>query len=137
MLHRNRKSGLMLWLRHPLRQPFPNGRKLFSTTRVDPKLASKLTAHGVKVTGAPSSNLFSTILSAGLAGAGVRSPRCARLRLAPRISAARTSVPLFPRDPASCFSAATSLRVLSPDRCGGSGDIKALCCLSAPSVRGG
>src|SRR6202162_2009379 len=46
-----------------LKEPFPDGRKLFSTTRVDPGLASKLTAHGVKVTGAPSSNFFSTILS--------------------------------------------------------------------------
>jgi cell division protease FtsH len=46
-----------------LKEPFPDGRKLFSTTRVDPELASKLAAHGVKVTGSPSSNLFSTILS--------------------------------------------------------------------------
>ena len=46
-----------------LKEPFPDGRKLFRTTRVDPELASKLTAHGVKVTGSPSSNLFSTILS--------------------------------------------------------------------------
>ena len=46
-----------------LKEPFPDGRKLFSTTRVDPELASKLTAHGVKVTGSPSGNLFSTILS--------------------------------------------------------------------------
>ena len=36
-------------------------RKLFSTTRVE--LASKLTAHGVKVTGVPSSNFLSRILS--------------------------------------------------------------------------
>jgi cell division protease FtsH len=46
-----------------LKEPFPDGRKLFSTTRVDPELASKLTAHGVKVTGASSSNFLSTILS--------------------------------------------------------------------------
>jgi len=46
-----------------LKEPFPDGRKLFSTTRVDPGLASKLSAHGVKVTGAPSNNLLSTILS--------------------------------------------------------------------------
>jgi cell division protease FtsH len=46
-----------------LKEPFPDGRKLFSTTRVDLELASKLTSHGVKVTGSPSSNLFSTILS--------------------------------------------------------------------------
>ena len=46
-----------------LKEPFPDGRKLFSTTRVDAQLASKLSAHGVKVTGAPSSNFLSTILS--------------------------------------------------------------------------
>ena len=46
-----------------LKEPFPDGRKLFSTTRVDPELAGKLSAHGVKVTGAPSSNFLSTILS--------------------------------------------------------------------------
>jgi cell division protease FtsH len=46
-----------------VKEPFPDGRKLFSTTRVDPALASKLSAHGVKVTGAPSSSILSTILS--------------------------------------------------------------------------
>ena len=46
-----------------LKEPFPDGRKLFSTTRVEPELASKLSAHGVKVTGAASNSLFSTILS--------------------------------------------------------------------------
>jgi len=46
-----------------LKEPFPDGRKLFSTIRVDPALAGKLSAHGVKVTGAPSSNFLSTILS--------------------------------------------------------------------------
>ncbi len=46
-----------------LTEPFPNGRKLFSTTRVDPELAAKLGAHGIKVTGAPSNNFLSTILS--------------------------------------------------------------------------
>ena len=46
-----------------LKEPFPDGRKLFSTTRVDPELASKLSAHGVKVTGASSNNFFSAILS--------------------------------------------------------------------------
>jgi hypothetical protein len=61
-------------------------------------------------------------------GAGVRSRRCARLRLAPRISTGRPSVLL---------SAATSLWVLSPDRRGGSGATKALRCLSASSVPGG
>ena len=46
-----------------LKEPFPDGRRLFNTTRVDPDLAAKLSAHGVKVTGAPSSNFLSTILS--------------------------------------------------------------------------
>jgi cell division protease FtsH len=46
-----------------LKEPFPDGRKLFSTIRVDPELAGKLAAHGVRVTGAPSSNFLSTILS--------------------------------------------------------------------------
>jgi cell division protease FtsH len=46
-----------------LKEPFPDGRKLFTATRVDPELADKLSAHGVKVTGAPSSSLLSTILS--------------------------------------------------------------------------
>src|SRR6516165_2570160 len=30
-----------------LKEPFPDGRKLFSTIRVDPALATKLSAHGV------------------------------------------------------------------------------------------
>jgi cell division protease FtsH len=46
-----------------LKDPLPDGRKLFNTVRVDPQLAAKLTAHGVKVTGVPSSSLLSTILS--------------------------------------------------------------------------
>ena len=45
-----------------LKEPFPDGRKLFSTIRVDPALAAKLSAHGVKVTGAPSSNFLSTLI---------------------------------------------------------------------------
>ena len=50
-----------------LKEPFPDGRKLFNTVRVEPDLAAKLSAHGVKVTGAPSSNFLSTILSLGVA----------------------------------------------------------------------
>src|ERR1700686_1912975 len=46
-----------------LKEPFPDGRKLFYTVRVDPELADKLKEHGVTITGAPSSNFFSTILS--------------------------------------------------------------------------
>jgi cell division protease FtsH len=46
-----------------LKEPFPDGRRLFNTVRVEPDLAAKLSAHGVKVTGAPSSNFLSTILS--------------------------------------------------------------------------
>ena len=41
-----------------------------------------------------------------------------------------------PGVPACCFSAATSLRVLSPDRLGGSGDIEVLRCLSASKRAG-
>src|SRR5258708_27489730 len=47
----------------PLKEPFPDGRKLFHTVRVDPALADKLKEHGVTVTGAPSSSFLSTILS--------------------------------------------------------------------------
>jgi len=46
-----------------LKEPFPDGRKLFHTVRVDPGLADKLKEHGVTVTGAPSSSFLSTILS--------------------------------------------------------------------------
>jgi cell division protease FtsH len=46
-----------------LKQPLPDGRKLFYTVRVDLALADKLKAHGVTITGAPSSNFLSTILS--------------------------------------------------------------------------
>jgi len=46
-----------------LKEPFPDGRKLFYTVRVDPELAGKLKEHGVTVTGAPSSSFLSTILS--------------------------------------------------------------------------
>jgi len=46
-----------------LKQPLPDGRKLFYTVRVDPALADKLKDHGVVVTGTPSSNFLSAILS--------------------------------------------------------------------------
>src|SRR6266404_5040274 len=46
-----------------LKEPFPDGRKLFYTVRVGPDLADKLTERGVTITGAPSSNFLSTILS--------------------------------------------------------------------------
>jgi cell division protease FtsH len=46
-----------------LKEPLPEGRKLFYTVRVDPALADKLKAHGVTVAGAPTSNFLSTILS--------------------------------------------------------------------------
>ena len=46
-----------------LKEPFPNGRQQFYTVRVDPQLADKLAAHGVVITGAPSSTLIQTILS--------------------------------------------------------------------------
>jgi len=46
-----------------LKEPFPDGRKLFNTVRVEPALADRLSAHGVKVTGAASSSFLSMILS--------------------------------------------------------------------------
>jgi cell division protease FtsH len=46
-----------------LKEALPDGRKLFSTSRVDPELAARLNTHGVTVSGAPSSNFLSTILS--------------------------------------------------------------------------
>jgi len=46
-----------------LKEPFPDGRKGFYTVRVEPGLADKLRAHGVVITGAPSSTFLSTILS--------------------------------------------------------------------------
>ena len=46
-----------------LKEPLPDGRKLFNTVRVEPAFADKLSAHGVKVTGAPSSSFLSMILS--------------------------------------------------------------------------
>ncbi len=46
-----------------LKDPLPDGRKLFNTVRVEPALADKLSAHGIKVTGEPSSSFLSMILS--------------------------------------------------------------------------
>jgi cell division protease FtsH len=46
-----------------LKEPLPDGRKLFNTVRVEPALADKLSAHGIKVTGEPSSSFLSMILS--------------------------------------------------------------------------
>src|SRR6266852_476089 len=46
-----------------LKEPFPDGRKEFYTVRVESELADKLRAHGVVITGAPSSTFLSTILS--------------------------------------------------------------------------
>src|SRR5712671_3539998 len=46
-----------------LKEPFPDGRKEFYTVRVEPELADKLRAHGVVITGVPSSTFLSTILS--------------------------------------------------------------------------
>src|SRR6266481_1688412 len=46
-----------------LKEPFPDGRKLFYTVRVDPELADKLKERGVTITGTPSSSFLSTILS--------------------------------------------------------------------------
>ena len=46
-----------------LTKPLPGGAKQFVTARVDPTLADKLSAQGVKVSGVPSSGLLGTILS--------------------------------------------------------------------------
>ena len=46
-----------------LKVQFPDGRKMFYTVRVELGLADKLRAHGVVITGAPSSTFLSTILS--------------------------------------------------------------------------
>jgi hypothetical protein len=46
-----------------LKEPFPDGRRMFYTVRVEPEFANKLRAHGVVITGAPSSTFLSSILS--------------------------------------------------------------------------
>jgi cell division protease FtsH len=46
-----------------LKSPLPDGKTQFATVRVDPAIADRLEAAGVKVTGAPSSGLLGTILS--------------------------------------------------------------------------
>jgi cell division protease FtsH len=46
-----------------LKEPLPDQKRLFYTVRVDPEFAARLKAHGVTITGAPSSNLLSTVLS--------------------------------------------------------------------------
>src|SRR3974390_43245 len=66
LLNENKISEVLVGsetIQGTLKEPFPDGRKLFNTNRVEPDLAAKLSAHGVKVTGAPSSNFLSTILS--------------------------------------------------------------------------
>ncbi len=46
-----------------LKSPLADGKKQFATARVDPAIADRLEAAGVKVTGAPSSGVLGTILS--------------------------------------------------------------------------
>ncbi len=46
-----------------LKTPLPDGKSQFATVRVDPAIADKLEAAGVKVTGAPPSGVLGTILS--------------------------------------------------------------------------
>jgi cell division protease FtsH len=50
-------------IRGTLKTPLANGNKAFSTVRVDPALASRLAAEGVKVTGEQQSSLLALILS--------------------------------------------------------------------------
>jgi cell division protease FtsH len=66
LLNENKISEVLVGhdsIQGTLKQPLPDGRKLFYTVRVDPALADTLKAHGVTITGAPSSNFLSTILS--------------------------------------------------------------------------
>ena len=46
-----------------LKSPLPDGKSQFATVRVDPAIADRLEANGVKVTGAPPSGALGTILS--------------------------------------------------------------------------
>jgi cell division protease FtsH len=66
LLAQNKISEVLLGsdtIRGEVKEPFPDGRKLFFTVRVDPQLADKLQSHGVKVTGVHSNSFLSTILS--------------------------------------------------------------------------
>ena len=51
------------FIRGTLREPIPDGRMLFITTRVEPDLAAKLAAHGVTVTGIIESTWLRDVLS--------------------------------------------------------------------------
>jgi len=46
-----------------LKNPLPDQKSLFYTVRVDPNLTDRLKAHGVTITGAPTNNVLSTIIS--------------------------------------------------------------------------
>src|SRR5258708_10114840 len=66
LLAENKISEVMVGtetIQGALKEPFPDGRKLFYTVRVDPELADKLKEHGVTITGTPSSSSLSTLLS--------------------------------------------------------------------------
>ena len=66
LLNENKISEVLVGhdsIQGTLKQPLPDGRKLFYSVRVDPALADMLKAHGVTITGEPSSNFLSTILS--------------------------------------------------------------------------
>ena len=51
------------FIRGTVKEPIPDGRTRFVTTRVEPALAEKLAAHGVSVTGVVESTLLRDILS--------------------------------------------------------------------------
>jgi len=51
------------FIRGTLKEPIPDGRTLFITTRVEPELAGKLAAHGVTVTGVVESTWLRDLLS--------------------------------------------------------------------------
>src|SRR6202048_5032168 len=66
LLAQNKISEVLVFtetIQGTLKEPFPDGRKLFHTVRVDPELADKLKEHGVTITGTPSSSFLSSILS--------------------------------------------------------------------------
>jgi cell division protease FtsH len=46
-----------------LSEPLPSGKRAFTTVRVDPQLAEKLSARGVVVKGAPSGGLITTLMA--------------------------------------------------------------------------
>src|SRR5215471_8765983 len=66
LLNDNKISSVLVGsdtIQGTLKEPLPEGKKLFYTVRVDAELADRLKAKGVTVTGVPTNTLLSTILS--------------------------------------------------------------------------